>query len=95
MQEQEDSVLKSMNLKVMVLKIFRFGPEMVLVVKRLIWIKSTFMKTFQKYFRYGSELDTPGICHWDAQTPNPRNLKVAPSLPSTAPEIITELLDAE
>ena len=36
MQEQEDSVLKSMNLKVVVLKISRFGPEMVLVVKRLI-----------------------------------------------------------
>ena len=33
MQEQENSVLKSMKLKVVVLKIFRFGPKMVLVVK--------------------------------------------------------------
>ena len=36
MQEQENSVLKSMKLKVVVLKILRFGPKMVLVVKRLI-----------------------------------------------------------
>ena len=49
-QEQEDSVLKSMKLKVVVLKIFRFGPKMVLVVKRLIWTKSTFTKNFSKLF---------------------------------------------
>ncbi|KAI7979340.1 hypothetical protein LOK49_Contig383G00001 [Camellia lanceoleosa] len=36
MQEQRNSVLKSMKLKVVVLKIFRFGPKMVLVVKRLV-----------------------------------------------------------
>ena len=42
MQEQENSVLKSMKLKVVVLKIFRFGPKMVLVVKRLILNKVNF-----------------------------------------------------
>ena len=36
MQEQENSVLKSIKLKIVVLKISRFGPEMVLVVKRFI-----------------------------------------------------------
>ena len=33
MQEQENSVLKSMKLKVVVLKIFRFWSKMVKVVK--------------------------------------------------------------
>ena len=34
MQEQENSVLKSMKLKVVALKIFCIGLKMVLVVKR-------------------------------------------------------------
>ena len=34
-QEQDHSVWKSIKLKVVVLKIFRFGPKMVKVVKRL------------------------------------------------------------
>ena len=77
MQEQENSVLKSMKLKVVALKIFLFGPKMVLVVKRLIWTKSTFIKTFQNYFRCGSELDTPKICHWDAQPQIPATGKLS------------------
>ena len=63
MQEQENSVLKSMKLKIVVLKIFRFGPKMVKVVKRLFETKSAFIKTFQNHFRCGSELDMPEICH--------------------------------
>ena len=50
MQEQENFALKSMKLKVVVLKIFRFGPKMVLVVRRLIEQSQLLLKLFKTIF---------------------------------------------
>ena len=50
MQEQENSVLKSMKLKVVVLKIFRFGPKMVKVVNRLFEQSQLLLKLFKDIF---------------------------------------------
>ena len=75
-QEQENFVLKSMKLKVVVLKIFHFGPKMVKVVKRLFEQSQLLLKLLKSHLRCGSELDTPEICHWDAQPQIPTTGKL-------------------
>ena len=83
MQEQENFVLKSMKLKAVALKIFRFGPKMVLVVRRLIEQSQLLLKLFKTIF----DMDQNWTRLWyvtELHNPDPCNWKVAPSLKSTA-----------
>ena len=50
MQEQENSVLKSMKLKVVVLKIFRFWSKNGQSCKNIIWTKSALLKLLKNIF---------------------------------------------
>ena len=84
LQEQENSVLKSMKLKVMVLKIFCFWSKNGLSRKKINLNKVNFYKNFSKLFSMWIRIGHAKNLSLRCTTPDPRNWKVAPSLKNNA-----------